>query len=184
MFLIICMFIPISISFFWVDSLLISLGFDHMTAAYAKEYITMLLPAVLINSLGDSIDLFLISMGYNGVVFFLQLVVIPIHLLSCWLLVKHFEYEIVGASLANNITAILTFAGQVVYVTYQKEIKQAWYWPTRRTFNNLWAFMKLALPGALMLIIENLNMEILVLLAGMLQSVEMLAAQVILVSIG
>lgn len=44
--------------------------------------------------------------------------------------------------------------------------------------------MKLALPGALMLIIENLNMEILVLLAGMLQSVEMLAAQVILVSIG
>ena len=83
----------------------------------------MLLPAVLINSLGDSIDLFLISMGYNGVVFFLQLVVIPIHLLSCWLLVKHFEYEIVGASLANNITAILTFAGQVVYVTNQKEIK-------------------------------------------------------------
>ena len=97
-------------------------------------------------------------------------------MLTCWLLVKHFEYEIVGASLANNITAILTFAGQVVYVTYQKEIKQAWYWPTRRTFNNLWAFMKLALPGALMLIIENLNMEILVLLAGMLQSVEMLAA--------
>ena len=44
--------------------------------------------------------------------------------------------------------------------------------------------MKLALPGMLMLVLENLNMEILVLLAGMLQSVEMLAAQVILVAIG
>ena len=65
------MFIPISISFFYVDSLLITLGFDNMTAAYAKEYITMVLPTVLINSLGDSIDLFLVSMGYSGIVFWL-----------------------------------------------------------------------------------------------------------------
>ena len=71
MFLIICMFLPISISFFWVDSLLIAMGFDQLTATYAKEYITILLPAILINSLGDSIDLFLISMGFNTVVFVL-----------------------------------------------------------------------------------------------------------------
>lgn len=44
--------------------------------------------------------------------------------------------------------------------------------------------MKLALPGMLMLVLENLSMEILVLLAALLHSVETLAAQVILVAIG
>lgn len=44
--------------------------------------------------------------------------------------------------------------------------------------------MKLALPGMLMLVLENLNMEILILMAGLLDNVEMLAAQVILVAIG
>jgi len=44
--------------------------------------------------------------------------------------------------------------------------------------------MRLALPGMLMLLLGNLNMELLVLLAGMLANAEQLAAQVILVAIG
>ena len=68
MFLIICLFVPISLSFFGAESILVRIGIDAVTASYAKTYITMLLPAMLINSLGDSIDLFLISMGFNYVV--------------------------------------------------------------------------------------------------------------------
>ncbi len=49
---------------------------------------------------------------------------------------------------------------------------------------NLWPFMKLALPGMLMLVLENLNMEILVFLAGIMGDTKMLAAQVILIAIG
>ena len=44
--------------------------------------------------------------------------------------------------------------------------------------------MRLAMPGILMLLLENFSMEVLVLLAGLLQNVEMFAAQVILVAIG
>lgn len=76
----------------------------------------MLLPAVLINSLGDSIDLFLISMGFNNVVFLLQLIVLPFHLLTCWLFVSHLKFGIAGAALANNLTAIITFTAQIIYV--------------------------------------------------------------------
>ena len=183
-FLIICLFVPIAVSFFWVADFLILVGIDAMTANYAQAYLTMLLPAVLTNSLGDSIDLFLISMGFNNVVCMLQLIVIPIHLLTCWVFVSVFEFGIAGAACANNLTAILTLGGQIVYVSRLESIKEAWYYPTTRTFQNLWPFMKLALPGMLMLVLENLSMEILVLLAGILHSVEMLAAQVILVAIG
>ena len=63
-------------------------------------------------------------------------------------------------------------------------MKDAWYWPTGKTFQNLGPFMSLAMPGILMLLLENFSMEVLVLLAGLLQNVEMFAAQVILVAIG
>ena len=44
--------------------------------------------------------------------------------------------------------------------------------------------MQLAVPGILMLFLENFNLEILVLLAGLYKDVNILAAQVILVSFG
>lgn len=108
MFLITCLFVPIAISFFWVGDFLCFVGIDELTAGYAQLYLTMLLPAVLLNSLGDSIDLFLISMGFNNVVCLLQLIVIPVHLITCWLFVCHFNYGIAGAAFANNLTAVLT----------------------------------------------------------------------------
>lgn len=78
--------------------------------------------------------------------------------------------------MANNLTAVLTFAIQIIYVSNLEDVKEAWYWPTKRTFVNLWPFMKLSLPGMLMLVLENLNMEILVLMAGILADVKVLAA--------
>jgi hypothetical protein len=38
------------------------------------------------------------------------LIVIPIHLVSCWLLVVYLDFGLRGASMANNITALLTFS--------------------------------------------------------------------------
>ena len=153
MFLIVCLFIPIAISFSWVENFLTVFGIDQVTAAHAKTYLTLLLPSVLINSLGDSIDIFLISMGYTNVVCILQLVVIPMHLITCWAFVSRLGYGIAGAAMANNITAILTFACQIIYVNGLDSIKEAWSLPTRRSFQNLKPFIRLAMPGMVMLVI-------------------------------
>ena len=134
MFLITCLFAPLAISFFWVADFLIMVGIDTMTANYTQAYVTMLLPAMLLNSLGDSIDLFLISMGFANVVCRIQLIVIPIHLLACWVFVSVFELDIAGVAFANNLTAILTIGGQIVYLNRLESIKEAWYFPTTRTF--------------------------------------------------
>ena len=62
------LFIPISVSFFYVGDLFIDVGIDKQVAAYTEEFLTRLLPAVLFNCLGDSIDIFLVSMGFTNVV--------------------------------------------------------------------------------------------------------------------
>ena len=78
--------------------------------------------------------------------------------------------------MASNITAILTFIGQIVYASKLNSIKEAWYFPTRKTFQNLIPFIQLALPGILMLFLENMSMEMLVFLAGLYHDVNILAA--------
>jgi Na+-driven multidrug efflux pump len=45
-------------------------------------------------------------------------------------------------------------------------------------------FIYLAAPGILMLFLENLNMEVLVIMASLLGSPDLLAAQVVVVTIG
>ena len=183
-FLMICFFIPIALSFQRIEDFLVLIGVDETTAGYANEYLICLLPAILMNTIGDSVDIFLISMGYNNVVCNIQMYALPIHFFICWIFVNFLDWGIKGAAMANNLTALITLVGQIIYVDSFKEIKDAWFLPTMKTFDNIWPFLKLALPGILMLVIENLNMEILVLLAGMLHSADMLAAQVILVAFG
>lgn len=96
-----------------------------------------MLPAMLFNSIGDSIDLFLIGMGFNNVVLLLQSCVIPVHLICCWLFISKLEFGIEGAAIASNFTAFLTLIGQIVYVSKKKVVGEAWYIPTARTLSNL-----------------------------------------------
>jgi hypothetical protein len=46
----------------------------------------------------------------------------------------------------------------LTYATLLKPIKKAWYFPMMKTFQNLKEFLMLALPGVLMLLLENTNM--------------------------
>ena len=91
-----------------MEHVLTLVGVDEKTASYSKEFITMSLPAVLANALGDSLDLFLVKMGHSGVVFSLQLLAIPFDLLMCWYFVTLLEWSIAGAAIAINLTSGLT----------------------------------------------------------------------------
>ena len=139
---------------------------------------------MLFNSLGDSIDLFLIGMGFNNVVLLLQITVIPIHFICCWFFISVNELGVEGAAFASNLTALLTLICQIIYVNRLEGVREAWYAPTRKTLQNLIPFMQLALPGTLMLFLENMNMEVLIILAGLYNDVNILAAMVILVAFG
>ncbi len=88
-----------------------------------------------------------------------------------------------GAAYAETFTGSLTVCLQVIYISTVEEIRAAWYLPTLKTFYELGAFLQLAIPGAAMLFLENFNMEILVLMAGLLGDADKLAAQVIVVTI-
>ena len=116
MFIICCLFIPIAIVTLFSKEMLIAVGIDEQASTHAQTYLTFMLPSVLFNSLGDSIDLFLIGMGFNKVVLMLQTAIVPIHFFSCWLFISYFKLGIIGAALSSNVTALLTLMSQIAYV--------------------------------------------------------------------
>ena len=182
-FVIAVLYIPITAVLINTGWLLEGLGIEASVAAYANTYVNSQLIAVFMHAMADSVVLFLTAMGQTYVVAILQVAVIPFHVGACWLFITHWGYGIQGAAYAENFTSCLTVLLQVVYASNLSEISEAWFLPTRQTFKNLPEFLSLAVPGIVMLFLENMNMEILVLMSGMLQNTDMMAAQVIVVTI-
>jgi hypothetical protein len=60
--------------------------------------------------------------------------------------------------MAHNFTAFFTVLFLTMYVSSQRQIEEAWYFPTYRTFENLKEFLMIAAPGVFMLLIENTSM--------------------------
>ena len=110
--------------------------------------------------------------------------VIPVHVGFCYLFVEKYGMGVKGAAQAHNITACCTMILLFTYASFLKPIKKAWYFPRKKTFYNLKEFLMLALPGVLMLLLENTNMQIMVLLSGLFGSEDAIAAQTLVVAFG
>ena len=134
------------------------MGIDQESSELAYIYVTTMLPGVLLNSYADSIDLFLIGMNFTVAIVLISLMVIPVHIGFCYLFVEKYGMGVKGAAQAHNITACCTMILLLMYASFLKPIKKAWYCPTMKTFKNLKEFLSLALPGVLMLLLENTNM--------------------------
>ena len=136
------------------------------------------------NSYADSLDLFLIAMGYTSAILYIMSFMFACHAFFCYLFVHVGGMGLVGAANAHNLTSLLTCILTTGYISRLEPVKEAWYMPTRQTFQNLWPFLRLALPGMMMLSLENANMQISVLLASFLGDIDKLAAQTTVVAFG
>ena len=66
------------------------------------------IPGLLLNSWGDSIDIFLIGMGYSQLIMWIQMTVVPFHVLSCYIFIYRLDMGVAGAAWASNATALIT----------------------------------------------------------------------------
>ena len=64
-FIISCLFVPIAVSVFYIEDFFVMIGLSAEPAMHAQRYLKLLIPCMLMNAVGDAIDLFLIAMGYT-----------------------------------------------------------------------------------------------------------------------
>ena len=158
MFIISVIFIPVSFIQWHCDYILKKFGIEPEVAETACMYVSNILPAALLNSFNEAIELFLIPLGYTYSICLIQALIVPFHIVFVYVFLNKMGLGLRGVAYAHNLTASLTFFFICTYLTFQPKIKEAWYWPTRKTFENLNEFLKLAVPGVMMMLLENSNM--------------------------
>jgi MATE family multidrug resistance protein len=100
----------------------------------------------------------------------------------CWLLIWHFNLRETGAAIATNITYLLNMIVTDIICNCKASIKQTFAWPSMRVFNDVGAYLRVGISGALMLCFEWWAFELLAIFSGLI-SVEALAAEVVVINL-
>jgi MATE family multidrug resistance protein len=91
------------------------------------------------------------------------------HIFWCYILIFKAELDIIGVSIATCITNFSILFLIHLYAYQVEDIKEAWFLPDRKTYEGLKEFLKIAIPGTLMLCSEWWLFELLTLLSGYLE---------------
>lgn len=75
-----------------------------------------------------------------------------------------------GVSLATCITYFLNFILITIYATMNKDLKKSWFFFNKDSTRNIGEYLRIAIPGTLMLVFEWWTFEILTLMAGYMHS--------------
>jgi MATE family multidrug resistance protein len=136
----------------WANTgwILLRLGQDPEIAAGAGLYIRWMLPSLLFYGWLQCHVRFLQT----------QKIVVPMmvssgvtaanHVLVCWALVYKLDMGIKGAAVANSISFLTNVSILALYVRLSPSCKTTWTGFSCQAFDDIPAFMKLAVPSAIM----------------------------------
>jgi multidrug resistance protein, MATE family len=89
---------------------------------------------------------------------------------------------VIGAGYASSLSHILNLMLLSIVASFQRDIKEAFFWPGRESFTGLWDYLKIALPSGGLVCLAWWAYELMTLLAGYL-TVEETAAQVVIMNL-
>ncbi|AET05535.1 putative multi antimicrobial extrusion protein [Medicago truncatula] len=91
-----------------------------------------------------------------------------LHTLLCWLLVFEFKLGSKGAAISNSICYWVNVLLISLYVKFSSTCKQTWTGFSKRALQDLFVFLRLAIPSALMVCLKVWTFELMVLMSGLL----------------
>lgn len=164
-------FIPIAILFFFSDNILIACMQDPYISKISRDYIVWALPGLFCIVNFDARKRQMQSMRYSSVSTKTQAFTWVLHLFWCYLLITRLGAGVFGASMALNVTYILTFAIQEFYVNVYKWSEFKKYQAAlfhEESFLDWPIYIKLAIPTTGLMCIEWWAFEFIVIFAGII----------------
>ena len=132
----------------------------------------------------DSTKKFLSAQYKNSIPVWTQLLTTALHFGWCQIFIIKMDGREKGAALATNITYILNMIIADTWIRYKSEsdFEHMIFWFDESCYKNLTTFMKIGVPGMLMLCFEWWAFELLSIFSGLLGVTE-LAAEVVIINI-
>ncbi|XP_047049730.1 protein DETOXIFICATION 16-like isoform X2 [Lolium rigidum] len=160
--------VPIAVVWANTGWILLRLGQDPEIAAGAGLYIRWMLPSLLFYGWLQCHVRFLQTQKIVVPMMVSSGVTAAIHVLVCWALVYKLGMGIKGAAVANAISFLVNVSILALYVRLSTSCKTTWTGFSCEAFHDIPAFLKLAVPSAMMVCMEWWSFEVMVLLGGLL----------------
>lgn len=65
------------------------------------------------------------------------------------------DLKLQGTAYSNTITQLTNIILIVIFIQFEKDLKDAFFWPDKQSFVGLWEYVKMALPAMLLWGIES-----------------------------
>ncbi|ERN05648.1 protein DETOXIFICATION 16 isoform X2 [Amborella trichopoda] len=168
MFVLLLVSIPLAFIWAYTGEILGALGQDSDISHGAGIYARWMIPSLFAYGLLQSHNRFLQTQNIVVPMMLSSAVTALLHLLFCWILVFKSGLGIRGAALANSISYWINVVLLALYVKFSPSCKKTWSGFSMDALHDLWHFLRLAIPSALMVCLEFWSFEMLVLMSGLL----------------
>ncbi|KAJ4980543.1 hypothetical protein NE237_031380 [Protea cynaroides] len=162
--------IPLMMIYIFCKPILILLGQSPMIASAAAVFVYGLIPQIFAYAVNFPIQKFLQAQSIVAPSAYISTATLVLHLFLTWLAVYKLGLGLIGASLVLSLSWWIVVVAQFVYIVKSDLCKYTWTGFTMQAFSGLGGFLKLSVSSAVMLCLETWYMQILVLLAGLLEN--------------
>ncbi|KAI4347230.1 hypothetical protein L6164_008059 [Bauhinia variegata] len=160
--------IPLAVIWANTRSILMACGQDPDIATEAGNYACFLIPCIFAYALLQCLNRFLQSQNIVFPMMFISGFTTLLHILICWFMVYKSGLGNRGAALANCISYWINVIALALYVNFSPSCAKTWKGFTRESLKDIPAFLRLAIPSAVMVCLEMWSFELMVLLSGLL----------------
>ncbi|XP_059662202.1 protein DETOXIFICATION 40-like [Cornus florida] len=164
--------VPLMIIYIFCKPLLLLLGESTEIASAAALFVYGLIPQIFAYAANFPIQKFLQAQSIVAPSAIISTVTLLVNILLTWLAVYEFGLGLLGASLVLSLSWWIVVVAQFVYILMSDRCKHTWTGFSMLAFSGLWDFLKLSTASGVMLCLESWYVQILVLIAGLLQNAE------------
>ncbi|CAN1122693.1 Protein DETOXIFICATION 7 [Linum perenne] len=160
--------VPISIVWFFLDELLISIGQDPEISRAACQYAISLIPALFGDAILQSLNRYFQSQGLTLPMLLSSVAALCVHVPTCWALSYKCGLGNVGAAFSIGLAYWLNVLLLVCYMRWSSSCEKTRVMCWNDVVPSVKEFWRFAIPSAVMACLEWWTFELLVLLAGLL----------------
>ncbi|KAK3165098.1 hypothetical protein QOZ80_1AG0028880 [Eleusine coracana subsp. coracana] len=169
--LIVC--VPLSLLWLFMGKILVLLGQDPVISREAGRYIVWLIPGLFAIAVTQPIIRFLQSQSLVLVLLLSSFASAAAHVPLCYVMVFKTGLGYIGAAMSISISYWLNLCMLVAYIAFSGSCKETRTIPTMEALQGVDAFLRLALPSALLICLEWWSFELLILMSGLLPNPEL-----------
>ncbi|XP_024023313.1 protein DETOXIFICATION 16 [Morus notabilis] len=165
--------IPLAVIWANTEPILAAVGQEADIAAEAGRYARVMIPSLFAYGLLQCLIRFLQTQNIVFPMVVCAGIATVLHIFWCWVLVLKSGLGSSGAALANNISYWINVLLLALYVKFSSSCSKTWTGLSSLAFQNILAFVRLAIPSAIMTCLEMWSFEMVVLLSGLLPNPEL-----------